>query len=138
MSGEQDMQRDKPKIEVAQLWMVKTGKFMTSGQHNRFNRPINLHKYEVIEIRYAYEWHFRTADNNYFHATPEMIIKNCVLIGRVWENIRWSNRCNLKEILDKHFYDGDGLYLLYCRDGMTSEGARKMVDKVLGTKETSQ
>lgn len=93
------------KIEVGQIWKVTSDTFFTSGEKNKFERPVNILKDEFIEIRYPYEWHFRTYDNHYFHAKPEMIHQNCILHGVIWRKVRFANNCDLKIILDKELFD---------------------------------
>lgn len=93
------------KIEVRQIWEVITDDFLTSCDKSKYKRPIKLFKGENIEIRYPYHWHFRTEDNEYFHAEPEMIIDNCKLKGIIWERIQWNNKAKLEEILRLRLYD---------------------------------
>ena len=91
-------------VEVGQLYIVTTGSFWTSGKNNKFKRSVLLKKGEVIEIRYPYEWHFRTEDNHYFHVNPQVLEKNAVLFGTIWENVRFANRCELEDILKLGLY----------------------------------
>ena len=93
------------KIEQGQIWEVTKEGFLTSGEHNDYNRPLSLKIGEKIEIRYPYQWHFRTEDGNYFHATPEMIVSKCKLLGIIWGKIRWNNNAKLEEILRLKLYD---------------------------------
>jgi len=92
-------------IKVGQIWEVTTDCFFTSGESNKYNRRINLKSGEKIEIRYPYEWHFRTEDSHYFHAARQMIIDNCILFGTIWEKVRWQNNAKLSEILRLRLYD---------------------------------
>jgi hypothetical protein len=92
------------KISVGQIWEVKTECFFTSYGDNKYKRPIKLFVGEKIEIRYPYEWHFRTEDSFYFHATPEMIKENCQLFGVIDEGVRLNNLANLKEILQLELF----------------------------------
>jgi len=92
------------KMEVGNIYEVITDYFFTSGESNEYKRPIKLKKGEKIEIRYPYEWHFRTEDDNYFHADVEMIDKNCELLGKVSPSIRFENKANLEEILRLNLY----------------------------------
>ena len=93
------------KIEVGVLLRISTDKFLTSGSSNKFKRQVVLKKDEIIEIRYPYAWHFRTEDNHYFHATPEMIIENCRYFGSILEQVRFWNKSSLEEILRLHLYE---------------------------------
>lgn len=92
-------------ISVGQIWKVSTDEFMTSGKSNKYERKIKLNKHELIEIRYPYEWHFRTIDNHYWHIGPDDLIKNCVPFGVIWEKVRFNNRCNLSEIINLGLFD---------------------------------
>jgi hypothetical protein len=91
------------KIEVGQIWEVVKD-FTTSGLNDRNNRPVLLRKGEKIEIRYPYEWHFRTEDRYYTHANPDVILANCVLFGIIDEKTRWQNIAQLDEILRLKLY----------------------------------
>lgn len=95
----------KTEIAVGQIWEVITENFLTSGNDDAHKRPTKLRKGEKIEIRYPYAWHFRTEDNIYLHATSEMILDNCKLIGVIWEKIKWMNVAKLDEILKLRLYD---------------------------------
>lgn len=87
------------KVEQGQLWKVISSNFFTSGDYNKFKRKIRLKKGEIIEIRFPYEWHFRTEDNHYFHATEETILKNCKIYGKIIDEVAFQNKANLEEIL---------------------------------------
>lgn len=93
------------RISVGQLYKVDRS-FWTSGEHTsdglRTKRYIT--KGSIIEIRYPYEWHFRTEGNVYCHAKPEALIKYCTFFGKIHEDVRFNNKHKLKEIIE------DGLY----------------------------
>lgn len=91
-------------IQTGQIWEVTKEGFFTSGENNCFKRPIGLAVGEKIEIRYPYEWHFRTEDNNYFHAKPEMILEHCKFIGDILPEVKFANMANLEEILRLRLY----------------------------------
>ena len=93
------------KIEVGQIWEVITENFLTSGNDDKHHRPTKIRKGEKIEICYPYAWHFRTEDNIYLHATPEMILENCKLVGIIWQKVKWMNLAKLDEIINLHLYD---------------------------------
>ena len=92
-------------IKVGQIWEVTGDNFHTSGKDNKHKRPVLIAKGEKIEIRYPYAWHFRTTDNFYFHAEPEMILKKCTLVGVIMERIRFGNQASLEEILRLKLYE---------------------------------
>lgn len=93
------------KIEVGQIWEVTSDCFLPTDQKEDHNRPVKLATGEKIEIRYPYEWHFRTEDNFYFHATPEMISQNCMLPGVICSNVRSANSATLEEILRLRLFE---------------------------------
>lgn len=96
----------KEEVRQGMLLQVVTSNFLTSGENRESgSRQVKLKKGEIIEIRYPYAWHFRTEDNLYFHATEEMITKNCILYGKIWENVRSSNKATLEDILRLYLYD---------------------------------
>lgn len=99
------------KIEVGQIWEVITDYFWSSGDYNKkFENgretatKTRLKKGEFIEIRFPYDWHFRTSDNIYLHATHEELIKHCRPYGIIDEEVRWLNKMSLKDILDKKLF----------------------------------
>jgi len=87
-----------------EIYEVVTDNFLTSGESNKTKRPLKIFKGEKIEIRYPYDWHFRTEKNEYFHAKEEEILKNCKLIGVINEKIAWENLASLEEILRLKLY----------------------------------
>jgi len=94
------------KIKVGQIWEVIDNDFWSTGKESvmvgeaRRKASIHLSCGEFIEIRYPFEWHFRTIDNVYLHANPTDILKHCRLYGMIEEKIRFGNRHKLKQILD--------------------------------------
>ena len=92
-------------VEVGQLYIVQTDVFFTSGRFNKFNRPVNIKKDEIIEIRYPCRWHFRTEDNFYFHCKEDDLLLNCKLYGTIWEKVRFDNKTKLSDILKFKLYD---------------------------------
>lgn len=95
----------KIQIQQGQIWKVLTDDFCTTVESNKFSRPIKLIKNELIEIRYPYEWHFRTLDNNYWHAKPDQIIQHCELFGIIWGNVKFNNKCDLADIIKLSLYE---------------------------------
>lgn len=91
-------------IEQGQLYKVVTDNFVTTGKNNKIKRKVFLGKGEIIEIRYPYPWHFRTEDDNYFHAEPEMIEQNCELLGTIYEPVFFANKAKLAEIVSIQLY----------------------------------
>lgn len=94
----------KPEIKVGQIWEVITDGFKTSPASSAAKRPVHLWIGERIQILHPYEWHFRTEDGAYLHATPDMISENCRLIGTVLEPVRFANKAKLDEILRLELY----------------------------------
>lgn len=99
-------------IKVGDLYEICSDDFWTSGKSS--NKIIdgrnttlktNLKNGEIIEIRYPFEWHFRTVDSKYFHASPEEINKKCKPFGKIKEDTRFKNKMSLKEILEYKLYD---------------------------------
>ena len=99
------MKEQENKIAVGQIWEVTTETFLTSGDSSKYKRPIKLSKGEKIEIRYPYDWHFRTEDDHYLHAREDHISQNAKLYGIIWEKVRFNNNAKLKEILDLRLFD---------------------------------
>lgn len=94
-------------IEVGQIWQVVTDDFWSTGEGYRIkNRYVKtlLERDEYIEIRYPYEWHFRTIDNEYLHAYPLDILKNCRLIGKIKDDVRFENKLSLLQIINDKLY----------------------------------
>jgi len=93
------------KIAVGQIYIVESDNFTTSGRSNKFGRPITLKKNELIEIRYPFNWHFRTLDNHYLHAESEDIKQHCRLFAVIWSDVRFNNKCNLSDIINLSLCD---------------------------------
>ena len=93
------------KIEQGMLLLVKRG-FWTSGHKTDggFKCKRFIPKGDVLEIRYPYEWHFRTSNDTYDHATTNKLSANCDFFGYVKSEINFQNKHSLRQILD------DGLY----------------------------
>lgn len=99
-------------IKVGQIWQVIDNDFWSSDKDKYFvskefgNREtrIKLHHGEFIEIRFPFEWHFRTVDNIYLHAFPQEILKHCRLYGNINQEVEFANNKDLKQILDKGLY----------------------------------
>ncbi len=91
-------------IKQGQIWEVVTNSFITSRRHHKNKRRCFIEKGERIEIRYPYEWHFRTEDNEYYHCEPEVIINNAKLIGEIYDNVKFDNIAKLDEVLRLKLY----------------------------------
>lgn len=100
------------KIEVGMILEVITDNFYASknfGHSLNFDLKgrvpkIHLKKGEKIEIRFPFEWNYRTEDNIYFHSEPDYIIKNCKIFGKVLPDVKFKNMANLEEILRLELY----------------------------------
>lgn len=92
------------KVQVGQIWEVVSDCFLTSPERE-YKRSVKLDKGEKIEIRYPYKWHFRTADNHYFHVEEEYLLENCSLCGKIWDKVNWNNNAKLDEILKLSLFD---------------------------------
>ena len=95
-------------IEVGQIWKVTTDTFFTSALNekrpDKIKRQTKLNNGEFIEIRYPFAWHFRTEDNEYFHADADMIYQNCVCVGEIFQDVSFSNKATLADILRLELY----------------------------------
>ena len=96
-------------ISKGQIWEVVTERFMAQPNQltksDKKPRAVNLIKGEMIEIRYPFEWHFRTEDNQYFNASSAHILDNCKLVGVIWNNVQLSSCAELADILRLKLYD---------------------------------
>jgi len=92
-------------IEVGQLYIVDKP-FWTSGDTSEYGNNIKrkMAKGDIIEIRYPYEWHFRTVNNQYDHARTKTLAKYCTFYGKIHENVRFNNGRKLSEILAEELY----------------------------------
>jgi hypothetical protein len=93
-------------IKQGHLLSVKIG-FWTSGDDKDYGFKCKrfIPKGTIIEIRYAYAWHFRTTNNQYFHANEKILIAKCEFFGSVDEGIKFGNKHDLMEILDQGLYN---------------------------------
>lgn len=97
------------KIEVGQIFQVCTSFAGNMGDKKDdkkriIKQQLMLKKDEFVEIRYPFEWHFRTIDNVYLQASAKDILKNCKYIGKIEETTRRKNKVELLEILVKKLY----------------------------------
>ncbi len=104
-------------IKQGQIWRVITDGFACNDSHRYLRnadkavdpefkaRKLILEKGEYIEIRYPFEWHFRTRDGLYLQASSEDILNNCRYVGKIFENINWRNQNKLDGILRERLYD---------------------------------
>ena len=102
-------------IKQGQIWEVmEDGLFGDRGEWKKC--PNCTQNYKVyfhdnipvgkkIEIRCPMPWHIRTEDNMYYSCEPKNILKNCIPIGTMKEDVRWENRLTLKEILQQGLWD---------------------------------
>ena len=96
------------KIEVGQIWEITDDNFFgtTDVMVKNTKRELRFHikKGGKIEIRFPFEWNYRTECNYYIHSKPEYILDKCKLYGVVKEDVRSSNKANLEEILRLDLY----------------------------------
>ena len=96
-------------VEHHQIWEVKKPMLVNykpiGKNHIGKGRSVQMNVGDFIEIRYAYEWHFRTQDDVYFQAAADVIKEHCVLIGYVWSDVSWKNKAKLSDILELELYD---------------------------------
>lgn len=93
-------------ISVGMLLKVERG-FWTSGKDRKlkeFAAKCYIPKGEIIEIRYPYEWHFRTQSNHYDHVSPDVLCKKCSFFGVVKDDIRFGNKHDLRQIIEQNLY----------------------------------
>lgn len=98
------------KVHVGQIYECHTDFLATHDAHEKLRALGRKCQFfimagEKIEIRYPYEWHFRTEDNVYLHADERSILENCKLFGTIWDTVRAGNRASLEEILRIRLYD---------------------------------
>ena len=101
-------------IQQGQIWRVTNNNFFGNirirkecehcGNISMGDEKVRLKKGDYIEIRYPYKWHFRTEDNRYLQAEPDVIYSNAEIIGQIREDIKFNNRHELKEILEQKLY----------------------------------
>lgn len=93
------------KIEVGVLLKVERG-FWTSGEETQsgLKCKVYLPKGKILEVRYPYEWHFRTVENHYDHASTETLTRKCSFFGKIHDDVRFNNKHKLKEILEQELY----------------------------------
>lgn len=96
-------------IEVGQIWEVTDDNFFgtTDVTEGKIKRELRFHvkKGDKIEIRFPFEWNYRTECNYYIHSKPEYILDKCKLYGTIINSIRRGNKARLEEILRLDLYD---------------------------------
>ena len=98
------------RVRVGQIYEAHTDFLATHDSHEKLRAlgrkcQFFIHAGERIEIRYPYEWHFRTEDNVYLQADEKTLLTNCKLVGTIWDTVRSGNRASLEEILRIGLYD---------------------------------
>ena len=97
------------KIEIGQIWEVTDDNFFgtTDVTQGKIKRELRFHvkKGQKIEIRYPFEWNYRTECNYYIHSEPQYILDKCKLYGIVDEKVKSNNKANLEEILRLRLFD---------------------------------
>lgn len=93
----------KVEIKVGDIYKVLDEGLITTNK-NGLKRRVHIEAGELIEIRYPYEWHFRTQDNQYYHVETENMLKNCKLFGKVIEQVRFNGKANLDDIIRLKLY----------------------------------
>ena len=68
-------------------------------------RPVKMLVGDIIEIRYPFAWHFRTLDNHYYEASEETILEFARPVGKVFENVSFSNKATTEEIIRLRLYE---------------------------------
>jgi hypothetical protein len=107
------MLNDGFKIQVGQIFEVIADDFYASKDIERVSKEsyggrearFYLKKGEKIEIRFPFEWNYRTEDNIYFHSENDYILSKCKLIGKVEAKVKSNNKATLEEILRLELYD---------------------------------
>lgn len=101
---------EKQKIKVGAILEIVSDSFYASKDLSLKNElkgrvpMFHLSKGEKIEIRFPFEWNYRTEDDIYFYSNPEYLIENCKIIGYVLDDVKWKNKANLEEILRLDLY----------------------------------
>ena len=80
--------------------------------NDSFTEKARIKKGKVIELRYQYDWNFRTECNTYCNAPAKVLIKNCSFLGRVHDDVKRANNTNLKDILSNDLYHGKSEFKL--------------------------
>ena len=100
-------------MKVGEIYEVNCD-FWTSGREDKLIemegsvRKVRslIKKGEFIELRFPFEWHFRTLDDIYFHAPGHILFENCRYFGLIDEKVRFENKQKLKEILNLRLFKG--------------------------------
>lgn len=99
------------KVEKSFIGIKRESISYTKIEENQFKDALihydcaeYINKGRFIEIRYPYEWHFRTCYNSYYQAPEDILRECCSYVGRIYQNIKFGNRHELKEILEQKLY----------------------------------
>lgn len=102
------------RIEVGMILKVeKSFLVKENGIDEVFTEKRRIKKGSIIEIRYPFEWNFRTVCNTYCNATPDLIREKCSLYGMIFDDVRFENKLKLSDILrDNLFHTPDRFKLV--------------------------
>ncbi|NOQ31810.1 MAG: hypothetical protein GQ570_11870 [Helicobacteraceae bacterium] len=63
-----------------------------------------IKKGSFIEFRFECNFHFRDENDDYYEIDPSIVAVKCIPFAKINEDVRWNNKLNLNEILDKELY----------------------------------
>lgn len=114
------------KIRVGMLLKVeKSFNVKRNHSNDAFHETVKIRKGSIIEIRFAFEWNFRTECDTYCNATPEAIAKHCSFFGLVNGDVRFGNKHKTAEIIKEKLYESADQFELV-RKPMGNSGAPRI------------
>lgn len=102
------MKSKKPSITVDDLRLWVCTKEVPAKKCEGLKDPIRrmlIEENEIVEFRYHCDIHFRTIDDIYCVLDEDTFYKHFKPYGDIYEQVRFGNRCKLKDILEHHLYD---------------------------------
>ncbi|MEK6880080.1 MAG: hypothetical protein AABY22_10750 [Nanoarchaeota archaeon] len=104
---EQNILKEKNSVDKIELWKCKKQIAVPKSDYGKdeYQRKILIEVGEIVEFRYHANIHFRTEDNIYCVLDEDTFYKNFEPYGKIWDNVKFANRCELKDILEHNLYN---------------------------------
>ena len=94
-------------VDQIELWKCKKqiAVEQTTQGRDEFKRKILIEEGEVVEFRYHHSVHFRTEDDIYCVLKEDTFYEHFEPYGKIYDNVRFANKCKLKDILEHELLD---------------------------------
>lgn len=92
-------------VNKIELWKCKKDILAKPNSVSEQKREMLIKEGEIVEFRYHHSIHFRTEDDLYFVLSEEVFYANFEPYGQIFKDVKWNNKCLLKDILEHSLFD---------------------------------